>query len=66
MHTDRLYGLDAPHCGHANTHAPLTFNHRSAMIEARLPELEAGTATPFQIADALLARSADLLSGRTT
>jgi LAO/AO transport system kinase len=38
----------------------------SAWLEARLPQLEAGTATPFEIADALLARSADLLSGRTT
>jgi hypothetical protein len=28
--------------------------------------LESGTATPFEIADALLARSADLFSGRTT
>ena len=38
----------------------------TAWLEARLPQLEAGEATPFQIADALLARSADLLSGRTT
>jgi LAO/AO transport system kinase len=38
----------------------------SAWLEARLPQLESGTATPFEIADALLARSADLLSGRTT
>ena len=37
----------------------------SAWLEARLPQLEAGEATPFEIADALLARSADLLSGRT-
>jgi LAO/AO transport system kinase len=35
----------------------------SAWLEARLPLLESGTATPFEIADALLARSADLLSG---
>jgi LAO/AO transport system kinase len=35
-------------------------------LDARLPDLEAGTTTPFEIADALLARSADLLSGRTT
>ncbi len=34
-------------------------------LEAQLPELEAGTATPFGIADALLARSVDLLT-RTT
>ena len=39
---------------------------RGAWLEARLPQLEAGQATPFEIADALLARSADLLSGRTT
>ena len=38
----------------------------TAWLEARLPQLEAGAATPFEIADALLARSADLLSGRTT
>jgi hypothetical protein len=38
----------------------------SAWLEARLPQLESGAATPFEIADALLARSADLLSGRTT
>ena len=31
-------------------------------LEARLPELEAGTATPFAIADDLLGRSADLLT----
>ena len=31
-------------------------------LEARLPELETGQATPFGIADALLARSADLLT----
>jgi len=37
----------------------------SAWLEARLPQLESGTATPFEIADALLARSADLLSRRT-
>jgi LAO/AO transport system kinase len=38
----------------------------SAWLEARLPDLEAGRTTPFGIADALLARSADLLAGRTT
>ena len=31
-------------------------------LEARLPDLEAGTATPFAIADDLLGRSADLLT----
>ena len=36
----------------------------SAWLKARLPQLESGAATPFEIADALLARSADLLSGR--
>jgi LAO/AO transport system kinase len=34
-------------------------------LEERLPELETGQATPFGIADALLARSADLMT-RTT
>jgi LAO/AO transport system kinase len=38
----------------------------SAWLEAQLPELESGRATPFAVADALLARSADLLTGRTT
>jgi LAO/AO transport system kinase len=38
----------------------------TAWLEARLPQLETGEATPFEIADALLARSADLMSGRTT
>ena len=38
----------------------------TAWLEARLPQLEAVEVTPFEIADALLARSADLLSGRTT
>ena len=33
-----------------------------AWVDARLPEMEAGTATPFAIADALLARSGDLLT----
>jgi LAO/AO transport system kinase len=37
----------------------------NAWLEQRLPELETGQATPFGIADALLARSADLLT-RTT
>lgn len=37
----------------------------SDWLEAQLPELESGRATPFMIADALLARSADLLTGRT-
>jgi LAO/AO transport system kinase len=34
----------------------------NAWLEERLPALEAGEATPFGIADALLARSADLLT----
>ena len=38
----------------------------AAWLDARLPDLEAGRETPFAIADALLARSADLLTGRTT
>ena len=35
-------------------------------LEARLPALESGEATPFAVADALLARSADLLTRKTT
>jgi LAO/AO transport system kinase len=35
-------------------------------LEERLPALEAGEATPFGIADALLSRSADLLTRTTT
>jgi LAO/AO transport system kinase len=38
----------------------------NAWIDAQLPALEAGAATPFTVADALLARSADLLTGTTT
>jgi LAO/AO transport system kinase len=38
----------------------------NAWLEARLPALESGQATPFGIADALLARSADLLTRTTT
>jgi len=34
-----------------------------AWVEGQLPDLEAGTATPFTVADALLARSGGLLSG---
>jgi LAO/AO transport system kinase len=34
----------------------------NAWVDARLPELEAGTTTPFAVADGLLARSADLLT----
>jgi LAO/AO transport system kinase len=34
----------------------------NAWIEARLPELESGALTPFAAADALLARSSDLLT----
>jgi LAO/AO transport system kinase len=37
----------------------------TAWLDERLPDLETGRATPFGIADALLARSADLLTGRT-
>jgi LAO/AO transport system kinase len=35
-------------------------------LEARLPALESGEATPFAVADALLARSADILTRNTT
>ena len=35
-------------------------------LEARLPALESGEATPFAVADALLARSADILTRKTT
>ena len=38
----------------------------NAWLEERLPALEAGEATPFGIADALLNRSADLLTRTTT
>jgi len=38
----------------------------NAWLEERLPALEAGLATPFGIADALLSRSADLLTRTTT
>ena len=38
----------------------------NAWLEERLPALEAGQATPFGIADALLRRSADLLTRTTT
>ena len=34
-------------------------------LDAQLPALEAGTQNPFEVADALLARSADLLRGTT-
>lgn len=37
-----------------------------AWLDARLPALEAGQDTPFGIADALLSRSADLLTRTTT
>jgi LAO/AO transport system kinase len=37
-----------------------------AWLDARLPALEAGQETPFGIADALLSRSADLLTRTTT
>jgi LAO/AO transport system kinase len=35
-------------------------------LDAQLPALEAGTHNPFEVADALLARSADLLTRTTT
>ena len=35
-------------------------------LDAQLPALESGEDTPFAVADALLARSADLLTGKTT
>jgi LAO/AO transport system kinase len=35
-------------------------------LDAQIPALEAGAETPFTVADALLARSADLLKGTTT
>jgi LAO/AO transport system kinase len=38
----------------------------AAWLDDQLPDLEAGRVTPFAIADALLARSANLLTGRTT
>ena len=37
-----------------------------AWLEEQLPDLEAGARNPFEVADALLARSGDLLTGRTT
>jgi LAO/AO transport system kinase len=37
-----------------------------AWLDARLPALESGEATPFAVADALLARSADILTRKTT
>ena len=42
------------------TDAPLV-----AWLDEQLPDLEAGSRNPFEVADALLARSADLLT-RTT
>ncbi len=39
-----------------------TDSETSVWIDERLPELESGQSTPFTIADALLARSADLLT----
>jgi LAO/AO transport system kinase len=35
----------------------------NAWLDARLPEIEAGSATPFSVADALLAQSGSLLTG---
>jgi LAO/AO transport system kinase len=43
------------------TDAPLV-----AWLEEQLPDLEAGARNPFDVADALLARSADLLTRTTT
>ncbi|MEX2152889.1 MAG: methylmalonyl Co-A mutase-associated GTPase MeaB [Gemmatimonadaceae bacterium] len=43
------------------TDAPLV-----AWLDEQLPELEAGSRNPFEIADALLARSADLLTRTST
>jgi LAO/AO transport system kinase len=37
----------------------------AAWLDEQLPALESGRTTPFGVADALLARSAGLLSGRT-
>lgn len=37
----------------------------TAWLDAQLPALEAGTATPFGVADELLRRSGDLLTGTT-
>ena len=37
----------------------------TAWLETQLPALEAGSQNPFEVADALLARSADLLTGTT-
>ena len=38
----------------------------SRWLDERLPALESGESTPFAVADALLARSGDLLTGKTT
>jgi LAO/AO transport system kinase len=43
------------------TDAPLV-----AWLDEQLPDLEAGSRNPFEVADALLARSADLLTRTTT
>lgn len=37
----------------------------AAWLDARLPDLEQGTANPFDVADELLARSGDILTGTT-
>jgi LAO/AO transport system kinase len=42
------------------TSAPLV-----AWLDEQLPDLEAGVRNPFEVADALLARSGDLLTGTT-
>ena len=43
-----------------------TDSDTNAWLDARLPALESGDATPFAVADALLARSADLLTRNST
>lgn len=40
--------------------------HTNQWLEERLPALESGEDTPFAVADALLARSADLLTRKST
>ena len=38
----------------------------AAWIDERIPELESGATTPYAVADALLARSGELLAGART
>ena len=40
--------------------------HLVAWLDEQLPDLEAGSRNPFEVADALLARSGDLLTRTTT